>query len=175
MLAFVLFLVLVYVIVGIVGAVVHGLLWLTIVAGVLFLLTVFLGGSRVGKNRARTSVTTATTAVQERTRRRPGACPAPGDRGASAGPSQAALPNCSGARCTDTNSSARPAASSHLPMIWLSLKPAGCAGTAACAATPGFRCPHPQPTGSKKRRSLPRVRRRFRYGAVRFATGLSCG
>jgi hypothetical protein len=37
MLAFILFLIIIWILAGIIGAVVHGLIWLTIVAAVLFL------------------------------------------------------------------------------------------------------------------------------------------
>ncbi len=53
MIAFLLFLVLVYVAIGIVGFVVHGLFWLFIIAVLLFLGTVFFGGRRVGTRRSR--------------------------------------------------------------------------------------------------------------------------
>lgn len=53
MLAFILFLVIVWIIIGIVGAVVHGLIWLTIVAAILFLATMVFGGSRMRGARAR--------------------------------------------------------------------------------------------------------------------------
>lgn len=53
MLAFILFLVIVWVALGIVGAVVHGLIWLLIVAAVLFLLTLVFGGSRLNRSRSR--------------------------------------------------------------------------------------------------------------------------
>ncbi|MGI8867879.1 MAG: hypothetical protein ACR2F6_03255 [Mycobacteriales bacterium] len=44
MLAFILFLIIVWIALGIIGAVVHGLIWLTIIAAVLFLGTMVLGG-----------------------------------------------------------------------------------------------------------------------------------
>ncbi len=47
MLAFILFLVIVWIVAGIIGAVVHGLLWLTIIAAVLFLATLVFGGNRL--------------------------------------------------------------------------------------------------------------------------------
>ncbi len=57
MLAFLLFLVLVWIVAGIIGFVVHGLFWLFIVACVLFVATV-LGGAfgrgRIGAKRAGT-------------------------------------------------------------------------------------------------------------------------
>jgi hypothetical protein len=48
-LAFILFLIIVWIILGIIGAVVHGLLWLLIVAAILFLATLVLGGFRLGR------------------------------------------------------------------------------------------------------------------------------
>ena len=48
MLAFILFLILLWVVLGIIGAVVHGLIWLLIIAAVLFLATLVFGGSRIG-------------------------------------------------------------------------------------------------------------------------------
>lgn len=53
MLAFILFLILLWVVLGIIGAVVHGLIWLLVVAVVLFLATLVFGGSRIGKKRVR--------------------------------------------------------------------------------------------------------------------------
>ncbi len=53
MFAFILLLVLVYVAVGIIGAVVKGLLWLTVIAAILFLATVFFGGRHAGRSRER--------------------------------------------------------------------------------------------------------------------------
>lgn len=53
MLAFILLLILLWVVLGIIGAVVHGLIWLLVVAAVLFLATLVFGGSRIGRNRAR--------------------------------------------------------------------------------------------------------------------------
>jgi hypothetical protein len=53
MLALILFLVLVYVALGIIGFVVKGLFWLFIVAGVLFLITLFIGGVVGGRRSAR--------------------------------------------------------------------------------------------------------------------------
>lgn len=46
MLSFILLLVIIWIVLGIIGAVVHGLLWLTIIAAVLFLATLLFGGSR---------------------------------------------------------------------------------------------------------------------------------
>lgn len=53
MLALILLLIIVWIIAGIIGAVVHGLFWLLIVAIVLFLLTLVFGGSRLGRGRPR--------------------------------------------------------------------------------------------------------------------------
>ena len=53
MLAFILFLILIWVVLGIIGAVVHGLFWLLIIAAVLFLATLVFGGSRIGSRRRR--------------------------------------------------------------------------------------------------------------------------
>lgn len=53
MLAFILLLIIVWIALGIIGAVVHGLIWLLIVAAVLFLATLVFGGNRLGRNRAR--------------------------------------------------------------------------------------------------------------------------
>ena len=53
MLAFILFLILIWVVLGIIGAVVHGLIWLLIIAAVLFLATLVFGGSRIGSRRRR--------------------------------------------------------------------------------------------------------------------------
>jgi hypothetical protein len=44
-------LVIIWIVLGIVGAVVHGLIWLTIIAAVLFVGTLLFGGSRVGGGR----------------------------------------------------------------------------------------------------------------------------
>lgn len=52
-LTFILFLIILWIVLGIIGAVVHGLIWLLIVAAVLFLATLVFGGSRLGKTRAR--------------------------------------------------------------------------------------------------------------------------
>lgn len=49
LLALILFLILVCVILGILGAVVHGLIWLLIVAVVLFVATLVFGGSQLRK------------------------------------------------------------------------------------------------------------------------------
>ena len=53
MLSFILILVIIWLVLGIVGVVVHGLIWLTIVAVVLFLGTLVFGGSRIGARRRR--------------------------------------------------------------------------------------------------------------------------
>ncbi|WP_375489860.1 hypothetical protein [uncultured Jatrophihabitans sp.] len=53
MLAFILFLIIVWIILGIIGAVVHGLVWLLIVAAILFVATLALGGSRLRAGRGR--------------------------------------------------------------------------------------------------------------------------
>lgn len=52
MLAFILLLIIVWIIIGIIGAVIHGLLWLTIVAAILFLLTLVFGGTRLGRRKS---------------------------------------------------------------------------------------------------------------------------
>ena len=51
MLAFILFLILLWVALGIIGAVIHGLIWLLVIAAILFLATLVFGGSRLGRNR----------------------------------------------------------------------------------------------------------------------------
>ena len=51
MLAFILFLILLWVALGIIGAVIHGLIWLLIIAAILFLATLVFGGTRFGRNR----------------------------------------------------------------------------------------------------------------------------
>lgn len=53
MIAFLLFLVIVWIALGIVGAVIHGLFYLLIIAVILFLLTLVFGGSRIGRGRSR--------------------------------------------------------------------------------------------------------------------------
>ena len=53
MLALILFLILVYVTLGIIGFVVKGLFWLFVVAGVLFLITLFVGGVIGGRRSTR--------------------------------------------------------------------------------------------------------------------------
>ena len=52
MLALILFLIILWIALGIIGAVVHGLFWLLIIAGVLFLATLVFGGTRMGRRRA---------------------------------------------------------------------------------------------------------------------------
>jgi len=52
-LAFLLLLVIVYIIVGIIGWVVHGLFWLFVIVAVLFVGTVFFGGNHFGKSRSK--------------------------------------------------------------------------------------------------------------------------
>ena len=51
MLAFILLLIIVWIVLGIIGAVLHGLIWLTIIAAVLFLATLVFGGNRLGRRR----------------------------------------------------------------------------------------------------------------------------
>ena len=53
MLAFVLLLITIWIVMGIIGAVVHGLIWLTIVAGALLLATLVFGGSRLRSGKPR--------------------------------------------------------------------------------------------------------------------------
>ena len=53
MLAFILLLIIIWIVLGIIGVVVHGLIWLLVVAAVLFLATLVFGGTRLGKGRAR--------------------------------------------------------------------------------------------------------------------------
>jgi hypothetical protein len=48
-LAFILFLIILWIVLGIIGAVVHGLIWLLIIAAVLFLATMVFGGFRLGR------------------------------------------------------------------------------------------------------------------------------
>ncbi len=49
MIAFVLALLLIWIVIALIGVIVKGLIWLTIIAGVLFLATIFFGGSRAGR------------------------------------------------------------------------------------------------------------------------------
>lgn len=51
MLAFILLLILLWVILGIIGAVVKGLIWLLIIAAILFIATLVFGGTRIGGRR----------------------------------------------------------------------------------------------------------------------------
>ena len=51
MLSLILLLIIIWVALGIIGAVVHGLIWLLIIAAVLFLATLVFGGSRLGRKR----------------------------------------------------------------------------------------------------------------------------
>jgi membrane protein implicated in regulation of membrane protease activity len=53
MLALILFLILIYVAAGIVGFVIKGLLWLFVLACVLFAVTLVVGGVRAGRRSAR--------------------------------------------------------------------------------------------------------------------------
>jgi uncharacterized RDD family membrane protein YckC len=53
MLAFILFLIILWIVLGIIGAVVHGLIWLLIIAAILFLATLLFGGARLGRGRRR--------------------------------------------------------------------------------------------------------------------------
>jgi hypothetical protein len=48
-LAFILLLIILWIVLGLIGAVVHGLIWLLIVAAVLFLATLVFGGFRLGR------------------------------------------------------------------------------------------------------------------------------
>lgn len=52
MLALIVILLLVWIIVGILGALVHGLIWLLVVAAVLFLATLVFSGSRLRGHRS---------------------------------------------------------------------------------------------------------------------------
>ncbi|MBO1756500.1 hypothetical protein [Allobranchiibius sp. CTAmp26] len=47
MLAFILLLIIIWIVLAIIGVVIHGLIWLTVVAAVLFLATLVFGGSRL--------------------------------------------------------------------------------------------------------------------------------
>ncbi|HZC69654.1 MAG TPA: hypothetical protein VE442_03060 [Jatrophihabitans sp.] len=49
MLAFILFLIILWIVLGIIGAVVHGLIWLLIIAAILFIATLVFGGFRLGR------------------------------------------------------------------------------------------------------------------------------
>jgi hypothetical protein len=48
-LAFILFLIILWIVLGIIGAVVHGLIWLLIIAAILFIATLVFGGFRLGR------------------------------------------------------------------------------------------------------------------------------
>lgn len=52
MLALILFLIIVWIVLGIVGVVVKGLFWLLVIAIVLFLATLVFGGTRLNKSRS---------------------------------------------------------------------------------------------------------------------------
>lgn len=51
MLAFILLVIIVCIAAGIIGAVVHGLIWLLIIAAVVFLISLVFGGTRLQKSR----------------------------------------------------------------------------------------------------------------------------
>ena len=51
-LAIIQFLIIVWIVIAIIGVLIHGLIWLTILAAVLFLATLIFGGTRLGKSRA---------------------------------------------------------------------------------------------------------------------------
>lgn len=53
MLAFILFLIIVWIVLGIVGVLVHGLFWLLIIAAVLFVATLVFGRTRLSGPRRR--------------------------------------------------------------------------------------------------------------------------
>ncbi len=53
MLALRLLLIIVWIALGIIGAVVHGLFWLLIIAAVLFIATMVFGGAHLGRRRGR--------------------------------------------------------------------------------------------------------------------------
>jgi hypothetical protein len=50
-LAFILFLIILWMALGIIGAVVHGLIWLLVLASVFFLATLVFGGTRLNRGR----------------------------------------------------------------------------------------------------------------------------
>jgi hypothetical protein len=52
-LAFILFLIILWIILGLIGAVVHGLFWLLIIAAVLFVATLVFGGGHLGRRSRR--------------------------------------------------------------------------------------------------------------------------
>lgn len=47
MLSFILLLVILWIVLGVIGAIVHGLIWLTILAVVLFMATLIFSGTRI--------------------------------------------------------------------------------------------------------------------------------
>lgn len=53
MLALILFLIIIWIVLGIVGVLFHGLFWLLILAVVLLIATLLFGGSRLGRSRSR--------------------------------------------------------------------------------------------------------------------------
>ncbi|HEY0558653.1 MAG: hypothetical protein JWM48_2521 [Mycobacterium sp.] len=53
MLALILFLIILWIVAGIVGAVIHGLIWLTVLAAIFFVVTLVFGGSRLGSRSRR--------------------------------------------------------------------------------------------------------------------------
>jgi hypothetical protein len=53
MLSLILFLIIVWLVLGVLGVVVHGLIWLTVAAVVLFVATLVFGGTRIGARRRR--------------------------------------------------------------------------------------------------------------------------
>jgi len=53
MIRFILVLILIWVAIAVIGAVIKGLIWLTIIAAILFLITLILGSTRLGRGRAR--------------------------------------------------------------------------------------------------------------------------
>jgi hypothetical protein len=50
---FILVLLLIWVAIAVIGAVIKGLIWLSILAAILFLITLILGSTRLGRGRAR--------------------------------------------------------------------------------------------------------------------------
>ncbi|HST48703.1 hypothetical protein [Jatrophihabitans sp.] len=53
MIRFLLVLLLIWVAIAVIGAVIKGLIWLTILAAILFLITLIMGSARFGRGRAR--------------------------------------------------------------------------------------------------------------------------
>jgi hypothetical protein len=53
MIRFILVLILIWVAIAVIGAVIKGLIWLTVIAAILFLITLILGSARLGRGRAR--------------------------------------------------------------------------------------------------------------------------